>query len=211
MGLGGSGFGSSASAQNPYNERADYGISSLHRTHVFTLDYVYQLPFGKGRRFGSSMGAIGEGILGGWELTGILSARSGAPFGVGIGRDIANIGARSISQRPNVVGDPYAGAQRAPDLWITKAAFAEPSAFTFGNLGRNTLVGPGFFQMDFGGYKNFMIKEYLKLQFRAEVFNITNRANFGNPNANFDSSSFGLITGLAGAPLEAQFGLKLNF
>jgi len=134
------------------------------------------------------------------------------PFGVGIPRDIANIGARSISQRPNVVGDPYAGGKNAPDLWITRAAFAEPAPFTFGNLGRNTLVGPGFAQFDFGGYTNFVITERIRLQFRAEAFNITNKVNFGLPSSNFDdTTNFGRITGTAGPPREAQLGLKVLF
>jgi hypothetical protein len=212
MDVGGSGFSRSSSAQDPRNVAGDRAISDLNRKHIFSLDYVYQLPFGKGQRFGSSMNRLADAILGGWEITGILSARSGVPFGVGIGRDIANIGARSISQRPNVVGDPYAGGKNAPDLWITRAAFAEPAPFTFGNLGRNTLVGPGFAQFDFGGYKNFVITERIRLQFRAEAFNITNKVNFGNPSSNFDdTTNFGRITGTAGPPREAQLGLKVLF
>jgi hypothetical protein len=208
---GGSGFGASSAPQDPRNWRADRALSSLHRTHVFSFDYVYQLPFGRGHRFGASMNRAADLILGGWELTGIIAAHSGAPFNVSIGRDTANIGARSISQRPNLIGDPYAGAGRAPDLWINKAAFGEPAAFTFGNLGRNAFIGPGFFQMDIGGYKNFTITERIRMQFRAEAFNITNRANFANPDSGFDSGTFGTISGLAGAPLEAQLGLKLLF
>ncbi|MBC7924214.1 MAG: hypothetical protein H7039_01015 [Bryobacteraceae bacterium] len=211
MDIGGSGFGASSSPQNPRDRKADYALSSLHRTHIFSFDYVYQIPFGKGHSLGGNMGSIPNAILGGWEVTGIITARSGSPFNVGIGRDVANTGARSISQRPNVIGDAYSGAQNAPDLWITKSAFVEPSPFTFGNLGRNRYIGPGFFQMDFGGYKNFNIAERLLLQFRGEVFNVTNRANFGNPDSNFDSGTFGRITGLTGSPLEAQLGLKIRF
>jgi hypothetical protein len=132
---------------------------------------------------------------------------------VGIGRDIANIGARSISQRPDVIGDAYAGAQKAPSLWITKSAFAEPAPYTFGDLGRNTYVGPGFSQFDFGGYKNFTLTERIHLQFRFETFNLTNRVNFGNPDSNFDDpvGTFGRITSLAGRPREEQVSLKLMF
>ena len=78
---------------------------------------------------------------------------------------------------------------------MNPAAFAIPAAYTFGNLGRNTLIGPGFFQMDFGGYKNFRLTERIGMQFRAEIFNITNRVNFGNPNSDLNSSSFGQISG----------------
>ena len=210
---GGSGFGASSAPQNPYDVRADRGLSSLNRTHIFSLDYVYQLPFGRGQKFGTNMNRFADAFIGGWEVTGIFSATSGRPFTVGIGRDVANIGARSISQRPNLVGDPYSGALNAPDLWINKDAFAEPAPFTFGNLGRNTLVGPGFAQFDFGGYKNFMITELIRLQFRFEAFNITNHVNFGLPDSNFDDpvGTFGRITGLSGRPREEQVSLKLIF
>ena len=210
---GGSGFGASSAPQNPYNTRADKALSGLNRTNILSLDYVYQLPFGRGRKFGSGMNRAADALLGGWELTGILSATSGSPFTVNIPRDVANVGARSISQRPDLVGDPYSGAQHAPDLWINKAAFAEPAPYTFGNLGRNTLIGPGFAQFDFGGYKNFTLTERIALQFRFESFNLTNRVNFGNPDSSFDDpvGTFGRITGLAGRPREEQIGLKLLF
>lgn len=210
--IGGSGFSRSSSAQNPNSVGADRATSDLNRKHIFSADYVYQLPVGKGQRFGTNMSRLTDIFLGGWEVTGILTARSGTPFGVGIGRDIANIGCRSCTQRPNLVGDPYAGARNSPTLWMNRAAFSEPAAFTFGNLGRNTLVSPSYSQFDFGGYKNFRIAERLGLQFRAEVFNITNKVNFGGPNANFDDpTNFGRITGTAGPPREAQLGLKLIF
>ncbi len=210
---GGSGFGASSAPQDPRNVRGDKAISGLNRTHIFSLDYVYQLPFGRGHKFGADMNRFADAIVGGWELTGIWSATSGAPFTVNIGRDIANIGARSISQRPDVVGNPYSGAKKAPDLWINKSAFAEPAPYTFGNLGRNTLVGPRFSQFDFGGYKNFTITEWLHLQLRIEAFNLFNRTNFGNPDSNFDDpvGTFGRITGLSGRPREEQIGLKLIF
>lgn len=211
--VGGSGFGASSSPQDPNDMAADRALSSLDRSQIFSLNAIYTLPFGRGRRFGSNFNGFEEAVLGGWEVTGIISATSGSPFTVTLENDIANIGARSISQRPNLVGDPYAGAQSTTGLWVNPAAFATPSQYTFGNLGRNTEIGPGFFDTDFGGYKNFRITERIGMQFRAEIFNITNRVNFANPNSDLNSSTFGQISGLAtgAAPLEAQFGLKFNF
>ncbi len=211
MDVGGSGFGASSSPQDPYDMKADSALSSLDRAQIFSLDWVYQLPFGRGRRFGSNFNALEEAVLGGWEVTGIMSAVSGSPFTATLENDIANIGARSISQRPNVIGDPYAGGRSTTGLWVTPAAFSIPAAYTFGDLGRNTLIGPGYFQTDFGGYKNFHITERIGMQFRAEIFNITNRVNFSNPNGDLNSSTFGQISSLAGAPLEAQFGVKISF
>ena len=136
MDVGGSGFGASSSPQDPNDMAADRALSSLDRAHIFSLDAVYTLPFGRGRRFGSSFNGFEEAIAGGWEVTGIISATSGSPFTVTLENDIANIGARSISQRPNLVGDPYAGAQSTTGLWMNPAAFALPAEYTFGNLGR---------------------------------------------------------------------------
>ena len=210
--VGGSGFGASSSPQDPNDMAADRALSSLDRAQIFSLSVVYTLPFGKGRHFGTGFNGFEDAILGGWEVTSIISATSGSPFTVTLENDIANIGARSISQRPNVTGvSPYAGFKSTTGLWMNPAAFAIPPDYTFGNLGRNTLIGPGFFQWDFGGYKNFRVTERAALQFRAEIFNITNRVNFGTPNSDLNSPTFGQISGLAGAPLEAQFGLKLSF
>jgi outer membrane receptor protein involved in Fe transport len=210
--VGGSGFSSSASPQDPNNMRADRGLSSLDRRHIFSLNWVYSLPFGKGRRFGANFGTFEDALFGGWEITGIMTANSGSPFTAGFGQDIANIGARSISQRANIIGDPYEGAHSISGLWVNPAAFAAPAPYTFGTVGRNTLIGPGFYQWDLGGYKNFKLTERFTFQFRAEIFNITNRANFSNPAADVSSpTTFGRITGLSGRPLEAQFGAKVLF
>jgi hypothetical protein len=214
MDVGGSGFSSSASPQDPNNMAADRGLSSLDRRNIFSLDWVYQLPFGKGKRFGSSFNGWEDALFGGWEVTGIMTATSGSPFTAGFGQDIANIGARSISQRANVIGDPYAGAHSTSGLWVNPAAFAAPAPYTFGDVGRNTLIGPGYYQWDFGGYKNFKITERFTFQFRAEIFNITNSTHFSNPSSDMSSpTTFGRITGLLGgtSPLEAQFGAKVLF
>jgi hypothetical protein len=208
--VGGSAFAASASPQDPRNFSSDRGLSALHRAHVFTLDYIYQLPFGRGRKYGSDMPRGLDLFLGGWELTGIMSARSGAPYNVAIPRDVANIGPRTIGQRPHVVADPFARAKQAPDLWMLRSAFVEPAPFTFGNLGRNVFTGPSFFQFDFGGYKNFNIAERIRLQFRSEFFNGLNNVNFSNPDSNFDSPNFGRILS-AGEARQIQFGLKLLF
>jgi outer membrane receptor protein involved in Fe transport len=209
--VGGSGFSQSASPQDPNDFAADRALSNLDRRHIFSLDWVYQLPFGAGRRFGSSFNGFENALFGGWEVTGIMSATSGPPFTVGLDQDIANTGVRTIEQRPNLVGDPYAGGHSITGLWVNPAAFAIPAPYTFGNLGRNTETGPGFYQFDFGGYKNFRLTERFNFQFRAEIFNITNRANFANPNSDLSSSSFGRISGLAGDSLQAQFGAKILF
>lgn len=209
----GAGFSASKSPQNPLDPEGDRSLSDLHRSHLFTADYVWQLPFGKGRAFGSNLGSAANILLGGWQLTGVVTANSGAPINVSIPRDVANIGPRSQAQRPDLVGDPLAGVSGAPEQYLNADAFAEPAQYTFGNAGRNIVTGPSLFQLDFGLFKNIPITESVGLQFRSEYFNAFNNVNFGNPNANVDSSAFGAIGGLVAgqSARQIQFGLKLLF
>ena len=209
----GAGFSASKSPQNPLDPESDRSLSDLHRLHTFSGDYVWQLPIGRNRAIGSDMGAVANAILGGWQLTGVATANSGAPINVVIPRDVANIGPRVQAQRPDLVGDPQAGVSGAPDQYLNKSAFAEPTPFTFGNAGRNIVTGPNLFQLDFGLYKNFRIAESMALQVRSEYFNVFNNVNFGLPNANFDSPAFGNIGGLVAgqAARQIQVGVKLLF
>ena len=209
----GAGFSAAQTAQNPMNILGDRALSDLHRAHNMTFDHIWQLPFGKGKAHGSNMGGVADAFLGGWQLTGIVSASSGPVFNTSIPRDVANIGGRSNGERPHAVGDPFSGASGAPEQYITKAAFVEPAPFTFGALGRNAFTAPGLFQTDFGLFKNFTVTERIGVQFRSEFFNIFNNVNFGKPNSNFDSGAFGSIGGLAAGQFarQIQFGLKILF
>jgi hypothetical protein len=211
MDVGGSGFSNSQSPQDPYDFKSDAALSSLYRANILSLDWVYQLPFGRGHQIGANFNGFEQALLGGWEVTGIMSAVSGSPFSATVEGDVANIGARSIQQRPDLIGYQYLHAHDTQGLWMNPASYAFPAPYTYGNLGRNTLIGPGYFQTDFGGYKNFNITERINMQFRAEIFNITNRVNYSNPSGDLNSAQFGVISGLNGKPLEAQFGLKLLF
>ncbi len=113
------------------------------------MNFVYELPFGKGKQYRSDLSGAANHILGGWQFNGIITASSGQPINVGIGRDIANIGARSITQRPNLSGDPKIDNPTA-DLWFNKSVFSEPAPFTYGNAGRNNIIGPGESDLDTG-------------------------------------------------------------
>ena len=211
----GAGFSASQTAQDPRNILGDRALSDLHREHALTFDYVWQLPVGRDKPFGSSWSKAADAILGGWQLTGIVTASSGPPFNTSVPRDIANIGRRVGAERPNLVGDPFAGVSGEPEEYINLAAFGEPAPYTFGNLGRNALIGPGLFQFDAGLFKNFRLTERVGLQFRSEFFNAFNNVNFGKPNSNFDAGPgvFGSIGGLAPHQFarQIQFGLKILF
>ncbi len=211
----GAGFSASQTAQNPLDILGDRALSDLHRAHTFTFDYVWQLPFGRNQAIGSGWSKAIDTVLGGWQLTGIVTASSGPPVNTSVPRDIANIGGRVLAQRPNLVGDPYGGVSGAPEEYFNLDAFAEPAPFTFGNFGRNVLIAPGLFQFDAGLFKNFRLNERVGLQFRSEYFNAFNNVNFGKPNGNFDAGAgvFGSIGGLAPQQFarQIQFGLKIIF
>lgn len=176
--------GQSGSIQNPYNWSADKGPCDFNIPHIFVLSYAYQLPYGKGKHFGSGAGGASNAILGGWQISGITTLESGLPFTVTNGFDNANINPSSETQRGDQlpgVALVSSGFQQDPQHWYNPAAFALPPAYTFGTLGRNTLRGPKSIDFDFALFKNFQFTESKSLQFRSEFFNVFNNVNFAPP------------------------------
>lgn len=189
--------------------RCDLGNSGFDQRHVFNASYIYVLPGG------NSQNGFVKYLLGGWEVAGITTLESGRAFNLGINRDNANDGGRSNNQRPNLVGDPFpSGFQQTygpGGSFFNTAAFAFAPQFTYGNLGRNALRGPAFYNTDLGAFKNFSFTERLRLQFRAEFFNIFNNTQFNNPNTTLGDRQFGSITSVVNRSRQIQFGLKLNY
>lgn len=187
-----------------------YGLSSFNETHRLVLSYVYELPFGSGKRYFNGTRGLANRLIGGWELSGIGTFESGRPFTLLVSQDRNNTGGSSID-RPNLVGNPYnvPGGQ-TPDHWFNTAAYALPAFGTDGNVGRNTLNGPGFDELDFSVIKNNRIGEGKNLQFRAEIFNLPNHPNFDLPNNTIDSAQAGEIF-TAEASRQIQLGLKFVF
>ncbi|HKX31604.1 MAG TPA: carboxypeptidase-like regulatory domain-containing protein [Blastocatellia bacterium] len=194
--------------QNPFDRRADYSRSSWDVNHVFNFSYVYELPLGKGRRFGARWGRAAEAIFGGWTLQGLTRLESGPPVFIGTGQDIANTG-RS-SQRPNLVGDPNAGP-KTPDEWFNTKAFAVPAPFTFGNAGQYITNADGMISIDMALEKKFKIREGHALEFKTEFFNVPNTVNFGSPEGSMNNSNFGRITSQRTNPRQIQFTLRYRF
>ncbi|HYI93763.1 MAG TPA: carboxypeptidase regulatory-like domain-containing protein [Bryobacteraceae bacterium] len=196
------------SPQDNSNIKASMGPSDFDQTHVFNTGYTYTIPVG------GMTGAM-KYLLGGWQTTGIITLETGRPFNITLPSDIANVGSRGSFQRPNLVGDPF------PDGWtptygpgglyFDPRAFASPAQYTFGNLGRNAVRGPGFKNFDIGIFKNFIFSERWRLQYRAEAFNAFNNTNFSNPGGSFGTPNFGRSTGTANAQRSIQMGLKLYF
>jgi hypothetical protein len=184
----------------------DYGPSNFDRRHRVTASFNYMLPY-KGR------GPLGL-IAGGWQTNGIMALQSGAPLNITNGVDISRSG---IGQdRVDIVGNPALPSDRPRGdrilRWFNTQAYAEPAPGTFGTLGRNTDRGPGLATFDFSTFKNFPMpwSEAHKLEFRAEFFNLFNRANLNNPNTARINALFGRIT-TAGEPRIVQLGLRYAF
>jgi hypothetical protein len=183
-------------------------LTSFDIPQNLTVSAGYELPFGKGKPFLSNANPIVHGLLGGWQMQGILVLRSGRPFTPTISRDVANTGIGS--QRPNRTGS---GKLSNPTIanWFDKTAFAVPANYTYGNSGADILREDRFKSLDLSLFKQFQIRERMRIQFRAEAFNLTNTPSFGTPGTNIDTASGGLVTSTVSAPRNIQFGLKLNF
>jgi hypothetical protein len=204
--------------QNPFNWKGDYGNSNWDIRHRFVASFTYDLPF-----FRDTQNGFIKALLGGWQTNSIFDAQTGTPVNITAGNDYTNTG-RS-NQRPNLIG-PLVDTCTSGVIvnCISMNSFAIPSNYQWGNFGRNVLRGPGFFNLDFSAFKDFVLKEKTKLQFRAEFFNLTNTAEFANPNgglpglpsgaytyAGVTPGSFGDITSTIHDNREIQLALKLVF
>ena len=194
--------------QNPFNRRADYSRSSWDVRQVLNFSYVYELPFGKGRRFGGGISSAADAVLGGWSLEGITRLETGPPINVRVGQDIANTGRKR--QRPNLVGDPNAGP-KTPDAWFNAAAFEVPAQFSFGTAANYITDADGIVSFDIALQKQFRLSESNAIELRAEVFNAPNHVNFGYPTDNMRSGRFNTITGQSTNPRQIQLGLRWRF
>ncbi|MCS7023221.1 MAG: carboxypeptidase regulatory-like domain-containing protein [Bryobacteraceae bacterium] len=194
--------------QDPVNLREARALADFDIPHRGVMSWVYELPVGRGRRFGRNWSRPMNALLGGWQLGGIFAVQSGSPFNPVTGRDIANNGRNT---RPDRLA---AGTVANPTIerWFDASAFANPAPFTFGNSGRNILRGPGQQTLDGIISKSIGLgTESRYLQFRFEAFNVFNRANFGQPNANINQPlQVGRIFN-AGPPRILQMALKLYF
>jgi len=193
--------------QDPRNRQADRGNSPFDIRHRLTVAANYQLPFGKGQRWLSGDGAAPY-LLGGWQVNTIATLQTGLPFTPTLNAAVANTGTGS---RPDRIGDGGTLADPTVDRWFDTSAFATPASFTFGNAGRNILYGPGRVNFDFSLFKDFPVNDRVKVQFRAEAFNIFNHPQFDLPNAAIGAGNAGTITAIVGTPRQIQFGAKVVF
>lgn len=200
--------------QNSYDFRAERGRSNFDVRHRFSASYIYDLPFGKGRKYLSNSGGWST-LLNGWQTAGIVTAQTGRPFTVALIREFDNSGTGfsalgfGANDRPNLVGDPRL-PHGTPERWFNTAAFAFPAPGTFGNAGRNIVDGPGYQSVNASLIKNTSLTESVNLQLRGEVFNLFNHPNLNLPDNFLGSPTFGQITS-ARDPRHIQLGVKLLF
>jgi hypothetical protein len=154
-------------------------------------------------------GGVGVFVLGGWQTNGIATFQTGLPFTPGLQTATVNNGTGS---RPDALRNATLSSdQRSLSRWFDPTAFATPALYTYGNLGRDTLFGPGRVNFDMSLFKDFPLKERMQFQFRAESFNIFNQPQFGLPNASIGNSQAGVISSTVGNPRQVQLGLRFVF
>jgi Carboxypeptidase regulatory-like domain len=203
----------------PLNPKLDWGPATTDVRNLASINGFYELPFGKGKAFANGLSGWAEKLVSGWTLSGIETVQSGFPFTPQLGFNPSNNGDSRDPVRPSVnaafTGPVILGS---PNLYFNPNAFILPAPGTYGNLGRDTLTGPGLAELDLSVLKNTRISERFNLQFRAEFFNILNHANFGTPNpvvftsaTTTPSPTAGVISGTASTSRQIQFGLKLLF
>lgn len=153
--------------------------------------------------------AIASALTSGWQVNGIVLLESGAPFTVNIGTDRANVGA-GPAQRPDQTCDPNAGGAKTAQQWFNSNCFALQPQFTFGSAPRNSVLSPGYANVDAGLQRDVTIGNGMRLQFRWEIFNLLNRTNFDVPNRVAFTPNVGRIFSVK-PPRQMQFGMKLLF
>jgi hypothetical protein len=203
----------------PGNPKLDWGPSTYDVRHLAVINGTYELPLGRGKALFRNASGVGEKLAAGWSLSGITTLQSGFPFTPQLGYNPTNNGDSRNPVRPNwnpaFTGPVILGG---PNQYFNPNAFLPPVTGTYGNVGRDVLTGPGLADLDLSVLKTTRLSERINLQFRAEFFNILNRANFGSPNAVVFSSASstpaptaGVITSTSTTSRQIQFGLKLQW
>ncbi|MBY0503902.1 MAG: carboxypeptidase regulatory-like domain-containing protein [Bryobacteraceae bacterium] len=214
--------------QDAYNRRANYGPACFDVRHNFTTAGVWNVPYGKGQKFGASSNKVVDAVLGGWNVSYNLAKRGGFPVSLRAGAHNVNSGrAPRGNVRPNYYRPMAEPSVRTVDRWFGDVsastfcasgvdngtcAYGVPAGGELGSAGVGTERAPGFFNLDTSFGKTFNVTEKHRLQFRAEMFNILNYVAWGNPGQDITApASFGTITSQIGAPRNIQFALKYQF
>lgn len=191
---------------------SEFGISGYNQPLNNTTTVVWDLPFGRDRRWGTSMSPALDAIAGGWQVTAINTMTSGQPVNLTYSPSTAQSVSAVPTYRPNVIGDIYAENPTAtqyfnPSNVVVPTSVSEP----FGNAERNSARGPAIYTLDLGLHKSVNVFATSRLELRVEAFNVLNRTNLSPPNGNRSNANFGTITTLATPPRQIQLGVKMFF
>ena len=203
--------------RNYYNLRGDWSVDSTDIPQGVVLNYVYEIPVGRGKKFGSGMNAVADTVVGGWQFSGISNFKAGFPLSIGNG------GANPASlwggnQHATLTGQPLKsgscnnGEQVGHDVcWFNSTAFAQTPAYQFGNAPRyfSNMRAPGYNDTDLAIQKWFNPGEKIRIQFQAQMFNFVNHANFDSPDIGWGDKNFGQTTNTQG-PRQVQFALRIS-
>ena len=194
--------------QDQYNRKAEWGPTYFDAKHIFMYGYVYEFPFGRGKRYGGDWNPVVNGLMGGWQMAGMLSLHTGFPLTI-TGPDRS--GTVSRGARADRIGNGEGRRQVGPGAaWFDTTAFKPAVQGTFGNSGVGVVRGPGLKAFSLSAQKHFAVTEKSRLEFRSEFYNLTNTPIFNSPIRNVISPTFGELTGAQGERT-VQFALKLSF
>lgn len=206
-GIGGWGDSGSSAFRNNYNIAADTSLDANDIPQSLVVSYILQLPVGRDRKFARNASRLVNAAIGGWQLTGITTAKEGFPLSISDANNLSY--SDGGMQRPELVGNPHVANPTVQD-WFNTSAFAQPAPFTFGNVGRfmPNLRAPGIYNWDLAVQKTWAVWERSQLQFRMEMFDAFNHTNFYAPGQTFGVGGFGIVAG-ALEPRDIQFAFKL--
>ncbi|MCU1330810.1 MAG: Cna domain protein [Bryobacterales bacterium] len=202
-------YNNDASSFNIYLVRTNYATGDFDRTHSFAQSFNWEMPFGKkGLWFRSG---VGSWILGGWQASGVITDATGAPLDLSASATGLNL--PTAINRPNQIAPlTYPKGVGPGTTWFSTASYVTPAALTFGNVGRNTVRGPGSFNVDISLSRRIPVTERIGIDFRFETFNTTNHPHFANPGRTLGTSTYGVVTStITGDNRGVQMGAKLTF
>ena len=215
--------------ENPFNRAREIAPAPDIPTHRFNTNWIYQMPFGRGRHFGAHMGRVANLLAGGWEISGIFSTQTGmfiTPFWTGpdpVGIAFTGSDPADVTLRPNILKNPnLSGGQQTVDQWFDISAFAPPTSGQFGTSAKGTIIGPGVNVWHMGFHKDFEFSEKARLRLEMTAVNIFNHPNWANPDTNIsDDPGVGQITSAGGVTSGSvgdnatsrtwRFGARLQF
>lgn len=209
-------YDNNSNHQDSFNPRADYAISTQDIRQRFVASYIYQLPFGRGHLFGSHMSRWEDNLLGGWQVNGITTIQGGNPLQINANNTLSAFNFQNLYANTNFQNASLSGSTKNRiNEYFNTANFSQPAPFTLGNgpAYYNNLRAPGINNTDFSLFKEFTPYEALKVEFRAEAFNIFNQVQFGAPDTTVTDTTFGVINSTQSGtnPRQLQFALKLLF